>query len=335
MRRCFLHIGTHKTGTKSLQTTLDSARESLTTRRFLYPATGIPPGSAGQHNIAWQLRGDSRFTSAFGTVEELLAEIDKSDHDVILSSEDFGCAVDSGLESFVGKLEQRCEVEIIIYVRDQVSYARSLYIEMLSHGCNRTFSEFFSEVIERREFRWRDWVFAFDYRALLSQLRRLSTVIVRHFDPGQSVISDFLSILKLSPSHLQIDPEYRTHRQQSINSALALFYKNCTGRQLEGAVGECIIREAVTSIFGDAEIDVELRGRQNLVSLFEELNHWTEAQFGIPRLMNRDRAVPQSLPTTRVYLEDVFSAATVRQIAELDASTNQADNPTTSTALSV
>ena len=177
---------------------------------------------------AWQLRGDRRFRPELGTFDDLLLEIDKSHHDVILSSEDFECAADN-LGSFISGLEQHgLKVEVIVYIRDQLSYARSLYLEMTKHGDDRTFSEFLSEVVEHHVIRWHDWVFRFNYCVLLSQLPPATTVIARPFSRMTSVINDFASISHLSPADLEMDPDYeptnsdRSARQSPRSTAIAL-----------------------------------------------------------------------------------------------------------------
>jgi hypothetical protein len=55
---------------------------------------GIHSPFAGHHNIAWELCGDRRFRPDLGTIDDFFSEIDKSDRNVILSSEDFESATD-------------------------------------------------------------------------------------------------------------------------------------------------------------------------------------------------------------------------------------------------
>ena len=156
MRKCFLHIGTHKTGTTAIQIQLNNNRAQLAEHGFLYPKTGIPDRLTGHHNIAWQLRGDRRFAPNLGTLDDLFVEIDEFDHHVILSSEDFECAV-GNLGDFIGRLEQHgCKVAVVVYLRDQLSYCRSLYLELTNHKYHRTFSDFLSELIEHRMVRWQE-----------------------------------------------------------------------------------------------------------------------------------------------------------------------------------
>src|SRR5215203_3005331 len=93
-RRCFLHIGTHKTGSTSLQVLLYAHPTVLQAHGCLYPKTGRSPDSpAGHHDIAWEISGDARHQRAYGTIDDLAVEIASVPHDIILSSEDFECSI--------------------------------------------------------------------------------------------------------------------------------------------------------------------------------------------------------------------------------------------------
>lgn len=62
IRTCFVHIGTHKTGTTSLQVALNRHCTELDGQYYLYPRTGRPTMAPdGHHNIAWEIAGDWRF----------------------------------------------------------------------------------------------------------------------------------------------------------------------------------------------------------------------------------------------------------------------------------
>src|ERR1044072_876913 len=115
MRRCFLHLGTHKTGTTSLQALLNESYLKLRELGYLYPRAGRPPEVPfGHHNIAWEISGDRGFRAENGGIEDLLAEIKGVPHDVIISSEDFECSLgrDGALPEFIRQL-QTCGLHVI------------------------------------------------------------------------------------------------------------------------------------------------------------------------------------------------------------------------------
>jgi hypothetical protein len=318
MRKCFLHIGTHKTGTTAIQVQLNSNRRQLAEHGFLYPKTGIPSPFAGHHNIAWEVRGDRRFTPGLGTVDDLFSEIGKSDHDVILSSEDFECAADN-LGSFISRLEQQeLKVEVIIYFRDQVSYLQTLYLGLISHQrYDRTFGEFLSEAVEHRVVRWHEWIFVFDYRVLLSQLPPTSTIIARPFRPQISVVSDFASVLGLSPSDVNMDPNFRANAQEPISLAIAGLYRNRMGRNIKRDCKQTTL--AIARAFDGADIALGITNKRRLIDAFEASNHWMDERYGMPMLagMGQDVSGPAPAPGSGLDLEAVFSTATLKLIDEL------------------
>lgn len=59
MNEIILHIGTHKTGTTTLQRFCASASDALAERGILYPRSARPRygPTAGHHLIPWSIRG--------------------------------------------------------------------------------------------------------------------------------------------------------------------------------------------------------------------------------------------------------------------------------------
>ena len=98
----------------------------------------------GHHNIAWEISNDHRFLKEVGSIDDLLTEIAELPHDVILSSEDFECSAHHSeqFRSFIEHLRQRqFDVKFIIYLRNQIEYAESLYLMMSLFGLGTAFRE--------------------------------------------------------------------------------------------------------------------------------------------------------------------------------------------------
>jgi hypothetical protein len=321
MRRCFLHIGTHKTGTTAIQTALKDCRANLMARGYLYPTIGIPAGQAGQHNLAWQLRGDRRFREGLGTVDDLFREIDGCDHDVILSSEDFECAAGQ-LGRFMAALQQRgLDVVVVVFIRDQISYACSLYFELIKAGYDRAFCEFLSELIERHEVRWQDWLFTFDYRALLGRLPPESKIVARHFSPEISIADQFASILGLTPADLRMATQFRANNRSLFSKAFAEFYRTRTGLVFDNALVK-MMRSVDTM-----DVGISCDGKQRLIAAFGPSNRWMNEHYGMPTLdeIAFSSADDETSPTC-LDLELLFSASMLgvigalgRTVAEQDA----------------
>ena len=135
LRTAYIHIGTHKTGTTSIQALLAANASTFSETGLLIPSTGrIDAASAGHHNIAWELTGYRDYDPRSGTFAALLHEISGSDAlDVCLTSEEFEfchadraalCRLRDGLRG-IGY-----EPRIICYLRPQADYLESLFAEI-------------------------------------------------------------------------------------------------------------------------------------------------------------------------------------------------------------
>lgn len=245
-------------------------------------------------------------------------EIAVSDKDVILSSEDFECSFDD-LEEFIAGLESRGrrEVAIIIYLRDQLSYAKSLYLELIWHDYHRTFKEFLSELITTRSIAWHDWRFPFDYQLVMSRLPSRANLIVKAFDRAASVLNDFTSIFGLSPHDLGTDSEFRINKQKSIWETLAKFYYNCTGKRCD-TTRLVTLWEGITNV-GDVNCSISREGRVKLIGTFAESNSWMDTQFEILTLsdLSPHESGWQPSSTRSLDLETLFSTETLDRIGKL------------------
>src|SRR5471030_1665576 len=87
---CFVHIGTHKTGTTSIQSLLGLNEVALLARDIFVPRTGRDHIKyAGHHHIAWELTGHSAYKPAHGDLTMLTAELSASRHaSACISAED-------------------------------------------------------------------------------------------------------------------------------------------------------------------------------------------------------------------------------------------------------
>jgi hypothetical protein len=137
MREMYIHIGTHKTGTTSIQNFLGANREALKNGELYVPLSGTLGPASGHHNIAWELRNDERFRSNFGTVSDLIAELRGVDCDkAVLSSEDFEylSRYPERLKFFDDKLrELGYERNYIVFLRNKGDYLFSLFCELQKH----------------------------------------------------------------------------------------------------------------------------------------------------------------------------------------------------------
>jgi len=180
----FVHIGTHKTGTTSIQEFIRANAGSLAKHDLYIPDAGTIASESGHHNIAWQLRGDSRYCKSYGNVNSLLNELENcSQGAALISSEDFEYLVEGGdaLKGFELKLINiNWRVIYILVLRKQKDYLRSLYAELIRHGCNVKYDEFVLRIIKNGKFCWADgWCFYFDYYQFVNKLRSITDAELR------------------------------------------------------------------------------------------------------------------------------------------------------------
>lgn len=312
MRRCFIHVGTHKTGTASLQQTLSAHRDRLETLGFLYPLTGRPPTAPhGHHNIAWEISGDYRFRKRYGTIEDLLTTVDAAHRDVILSSEDFVSSAHycARFSSFIDRLNSHVlDVTFIVYFRNQIDFAKSLYLTLLLFGFDVPFSKYVEEILAHGQFRWRDWVFPFDYENFLGRLQSIdgAEIVVRSYDavaPG-SFIGDFLSILGLGPDDFAADESIRLNERIPDAAAVECFYRNCVWRWPRASV-----RAALAALLPSDRIQLDMSdaSKQRFIEKFEVSNNRVLSAHGLPAFEHMRAEQMQSAPGNKVWMEDVFA----------------------------
>jgi hypothetical protein len=330
MRKCFIHIGTHRTGTTSIQATLSGRASDLAQHGFLYPKAGIPkvgipPEKSGHHNIAWELSADHRFRSEDGTIDDLLKEIDESEQDIIISSEDFECAAwrPARFQILTNGLKRRAlEVAVVAYLRNQADYAQSLYLTLLQFGYDGTFVDFISSLLDHRAIRWKDWVFGFCYRDLLGQFPPETRIIARSYDQAGSVVADFLKLLGLTPSDFNICSELHANQQPPIGAAFSTFYRNRTGRTLDRP-GSWVM-PMMARVFDGANMEDQTKER--LIASYHQSNCDVESRYGISGLVDitskESGSVAESTSPAESNihpcLEDIFSVAMTRLIDEAD-----------------
>jgi glycosyltransferase involved in cell wall biosynthesis len=128
--RILLHIGTHKTGTTSIQRSLQAQAARLRQQGVWYP----PAGDAQHWRLAYDLRAGNRRPLLAALAEARQQGCDT----LLLSSEAFLEQAPFGLARELAFLRQEAdEVNIILYLRRQDLYWESLYREAVKNGRTR------------------------------------------------------------------------------------------------------------------------------------------------------------------------------------------------------
>lgn len=237
-RRLTIHCGLHKTGSKAIQAFLHAHAAPLRAEGVLVPRAGrLARFGHGHHNVVWELTRDRRFAPALGTVDELAAEIAAFDGDAVISSEDFEtCLAAPG--RFLPLLRHPAlaghEVVLLVYLRDQIGYAESLYLEKLRHGVGEACADVMSAVLTQGEWALREWRFQFDYARLPERLRAIGPLglAVRRYVPLErgGMIADLLATLRPGLERL-LAPEAAppANPRLALAEALATFLFNRLG----------------------------------------------------------------------------------------------------------
>lgn len=203
------HIGAGKTGTSSIQATLNQNRDRLLAQGIVY--LGLMFEHAPRKLYPWQVfGGHDEFLALPRAVAEaqfrdvLYATIDaaRSDHrsQLIWSSESFFDRFDSVLPALADINDRGVDVQILAYVRNHVSWAKSAYLQWgIKHktipGQIRPFGEW---IKHRRPF------FAPTLQSYSAALP--GRVNVRNFDSLTDVVDDFSKFCNLPASTLDARP---------------------------------------------------------------------------------------------------------------------------------
>lgn len=152
MRTLFIHAGTHKTGTTSVQWYLNRHGRKLSTYGTYVPRAGCPSArSSGHHNIPWLLMGDPRAKIEHGGIDALLAELAEVDSpQAVVSSEEFQFLADR--PEALSELDHRVHEAgwapvYLMYLRAPGAYANSLYREFPLQNIHVPFADFLAGVL--------------------------------------------------------------------------------------------------------------------------------------------------------------------------------------------
>jgi hypothetical protein len=155
---CFIHVGTHKTGTTSIQAFLRDNEERFAAHGVIIPKAGRGEDAAGHHNLTQQLLGDSGFVAERGGLQEVVDELRHSERSIAcLSSEDFSLASHSR-KTLVAVRDAIAATGftpvIVMYLRPQISYCVSIYAEIVKNGNRKPFATYLQEVAQHGSFLW-------------------------------------------------------------------------------------------------------------------------------------------------------------------------------------
>lgn len=151
MSKLILHVGTHKTGTTTIQDTFALNRRFLAEKGLIFPQIGR---ANGQHSLVMDWISLPEFyhldTSSEEAWSKLAREHANSDRTVLISTEELSrgnpqMRVDlRKLRDLVSNFD---EVKIVCCLRNQVSFLQSIYLQVIKSGAHVPWLSFFEGAV--------------------------------------------------------------------------------------------------------------------------------------------------------------------------------------------
>ncbi len=198
-KKLYVHVGTHKTGSTSLQFLLFKNRKLLKERGLNYPTVGDEKPFPFQHAYLAYLLRDGKSDEFLSFMNSAFQDTDT----VVISSEDFLSKEGSGFHE-----EMKCvyditdNVKIIIYLRNQENWFNSRYIHLI-RDCQSRYSRNIEDYVEEEQgqidsYRKGDWYRLIEaWRNVFGRKNIIVIVFGKDKFIGGSIYSDFLSILNI------------------------------------------------------------------------------------------------------------------------------------------
>jgi hypothetical protein len=208
MTTVYLHIGTPKTGTTSIQKFFSTYIEEIVKKGFLYPLSGRYPhpnyDQFSHHNLVWYLtQGKMGFyIPDYGNYDGLSEEIDLiNPNNVLISSESF-CKLNYDQILSLKNCLSRYKVKVIIYFRRQDDFFQSYYFEKISEGAYCDNIKTYIQDCKSTPF-WNYYKIIEQWQAFFGK----ENIIVRLYDKENlknGLIDDFLSAINLSIDNIKL-----------------------------------------------------------------------------------------------------------------------------------
>jgi hypothetical protein len=200
--KIYIHIGTHKTGSTSLQVFLRKSENALAKQGILIPNSGSPEGksfnvSCGHHELAWYFLGKHGISSD-SSWRDLAEEIEQHDgKKVVISAEAFDNLKTSHMSEIKNYLSGH-KIYPVIYLRNPLSYMISAYKQRIKMG---TYSGSFRKYLEEH-------INDVDYNTLIESWISVygkDNLKIRIFDKVKKfgVESDFCDIIGVNFTELK------------------------------------------------------------------------------------------------------------------------------------
>jgi hypothetical protein len=204
-RRCFLHVGSPKTGTSYLQSVLWGSRPALAEQGLELP---LKPGDHFRLTLALRDLLDERMDppAAFNVLERLGEAVERSTADRLLISHELLAPVTADRARMLHDLLPDFEVHIVITARDLARQVPAEWQQGVKHRSTRTYEDFLGALVRGKPPHF--WAVQ-DYADVASRWRgdlpaqrvHIVTVPQGKAPPGM-LLQRFCSVLDVDPARL-------------------------------------------------------------------------------------------------------------------------------------
>ncbi len=276
-KRLIAHIGTHKTGSTSIQKALYESRAQLRAAGILFPSTDRGPRPSKHHSVNTAAKGrDAALADA--EYKALMDEFNASGCSTMIVSAEGLSAPNPAVPEFFKRFADDFDIEVICYLRRQDLFVESLYNQMLRDpeaGEQRTIGQF-----------WRDERISarLNYHQTLINWRNIPAK-VRALDFAREVKQHGLLNSFLQAAQLQgvgVLPEKMANKSPDMNLVLLLRDMHVAGighnhkrliraaKSLEEEAGYKLVKHTLGSV-----------DRALLLQQFQGINADLRNDFGI------------------------------------------------------
>lgn len=295
----FIHIGNHKTGTTAIQTFLNYNSEKLKLEDIQYTKIGFTEQYPyNNHNIAWELNGDIRFSPKDKKLDDLYNFISNCKSNIIISSEDFqNLEFDSiKFDKFKNEIKKNnFNIKIILYLRNQIDYFAGIYQIMLLLGYPIKNIENIYYKLEKDDFiklelplKVRIW---FDYNKQIDHIKKIfdienKDIICKSYDENKNrLLKSFLDIINVSNKDIEYDKFVGVNESITALSVTMLEFFNQKREKFDLSNKDTLrIKSLLTNkeIFSGEKFKIKDKNLKSfMIKRFKDSNNLVEKKFNI------------------------------------------------------